>query len=97
MAYYIKVTEAVASKMGLTAIRNKTADGNYLLWQADVQSVQGDTIFERAQTLGGVALTPQEAREETDGVYSPVQVHTPLEYGGGYEKVVESNVEEESV
>lgn len=31
--------------MGLTSIRNKTADGNYLLWQADVLRFPGDDIF----------------------------------------------------
>jgi len=36
MAFYIKVTKEVADALDLTAIRNKTADGNVLLWQADV-------------------------------------------------------------
>ena len=35
MAFYIKVTKEVADRLHLTGIRNKTADGNVLLWQAD--------------------------------------------------------------
>ena len=40
MAFYVKVTKQVADKMSLTAIRNKTADGNVLLWQADLKVIQ---------------------------------------------------------
>ena len=36
MAFYIKVTREVADKLGVAGIRNSTADGNVLLWQADV-------------------------------------------------------------
>lgn len=82
MAYYIKVTRAVAAELGLTAVRNKTADGNVLLWQADVARMPGGTVFERAQHVGGVALTPQEAKRETVGTDNPVQVVTPVAFGG---------------
>ena len=34
MAFYIKVTREVADKLGVAGIRNSTADGNVLLWQA---------------------------------------------------------------
>ena len=34
MAFYIKVTKEVADRLHLTDIRNRTADGNVLLWQA---------------------------------------------------------------
>lgn len=80
MAYYVKVTKQVADKMGLTAIRNMTADGNVLLWQADLNQIEGDTIFDRAARVGGVALTPQSARLETDGMDNPAEVTTPDEY-----------------
>lgn len=80
MAFYIKVTKQVADKMNLTAIRNKTADGNVLLWQADLNRIEGDTIFDRATRVGGVALTPQAARLETDGTETPAEVTTPDEY-----------------
>ena len=80
MAYYVKVTKQVSDKMNLTAIRNKTADGNVLLWQADLNRIEGDTIFDRATRVGGVALTPQAARLETDGIENPAEVTTPDEY-----------------
>lgn len=80
MAFYIKVTKQVADKMGLTAIRNMTADGNVLLWQADLNRIEGDTIFDRAAHVGGAALTPQAARLETDGTETPAEVTTPDEY-----------------
>lgn len=80
MAYYVKVTKQVADKMGLTSIRNMTADGNVLLWQSDLNRIEGDTIFDRAAHVGGVALTPQAARLETDGMDNPAEVTTPDEY-----------------
>lgn len=82
MAYYIKVTKEVAESMGLTSVRNKTKDDNCLLWQADVARYPGATIFERAAYVGGVALTPQAAKAETDGVDNPASVHTPVVFGG---------------
>lgn len=80
MAFYIKVTRQVADKLGLTEIRNKTADGNVLLWQADVSRFEGDTVFDRAGKIGGVCLYPQQAKEEIDGTDNPVPVTTPDEY-----------------
>jgi hypothetical protein len=80
MAFYIKVTKEVADALGLTAIRNKTADGNVLLWQADVAGFPGDTVFERAAEVGGACLIPQQAKGEIDGTESPVEVSTPDKY-----------------
>lgn len=80
MAFYIKVTKEVSDALGLTAIRNTTADGNVLLWQADVAHFTGDTIFDRAAVVGGVCLTPQQAKAEIEGVENPVQVNTPDKY-----------------
>ena len=39
MANYVKVTPAVANKLGVDKIRYKVADGNYLLWQCDLTCV----------------------------------------------------------
>ena len=61
MAFYIKVTREVADKLGVAGIRNSTADGNVLLWQADVAGFPGDTVFDRAAVVGGVCLSPQQA------------------------------------
>ena len=80
MAFYIKVTKQVADKLQLAEIRNKTADGNVLLWQADVARFAGDTVFDRARAVGGVCLSPQAAKEEIDGTDSPVLVFTPEGY-----------------
>lgn len=80
MALYIKVTKQVADKLNLTTIRNRTADGNVLLWQADLDRIEGDTIFERAEKVGGRAISAQTAKEETDGTETPVEVYTPDEY-----------------
>lgn len=80
MAFYIKVTKQVADKLGVAGIRNSTADGNVLLWQADVAGFPGDTVFDRAAVVGGVCLSPQQAKGEIDGVEYSVEVTTPPEY-----------------
>ena len=80
MAFYIKVTREVADKLGVAGIRNSTADGNVLLWQADVAGFPGDTVFDRAAVVGGVCLSPQQAKGEIDGVEDPVEGTTPPEY-----------------
>lgn len=80
MAFYIKVTKQVADALKLTAIRSKTADGNVLLWQADIAGIPGDTVFERTAEVGGVCLSPQDAKTEIEGTDNPVQVSTPEQY-----------------
>ena len=77
MAYYIKVRPEVADYLKLTTDRNRTADGNYLLWQADVARFPGDTISERAAYAGGVDLSAQAARQETDGTDHPAKTTLP--------------------
>lgn len=77
MAFYIKVTKEVAEYLKVTSERNRTKDGNILLWQADVARFPGDTVFERAAYAGGVALTAQAAKLETDGTEYPAQVAVP--------------------
>lgn len=80
MAFYVKVTKEVADYLGVTDIRNKTADGNVLLWQADLNRIPGETIFERAQSVGGVCLQPIQAKAEIDGTDTPAEVYTPEQY-----------------
>lgn len=80
MAFYIKVTKEVADALGVTSIRNRTADGCVLLWQADLDRIEGDTIDMRAAKVGGKALDRDAARLETDGTDYPAEVYTPDEY-----------------
>lgn len=77
MAKYIKTTKAVADYLGVTADRNRTADGNYLLWQADVARFPGETVEQRAAHAGGVAISNSQGRQEIDGTDHPAEVHTP--------------------
>ena len=78
MAFYIKVRKEVADHLKVTTERNRTKDGAVLLWQADVARFPGDTIFDRAAYAGGTALTPQAAKEETDGrVKHPAPFNLP--------------------
>lgn len=96
MAYYIKVTRKVADALQLTPLRNKTADGCVLLWQADVDRIKGKTIQERATNVGGALLTPYQAKDETDGTAAyPAEVFTPVAYGGTGKPEV--TVEQETV
>lgn len=80
MAFYVKATKEVADYLGVTDIRNRTADGNVLLWQADLNRIPGETIFERAQSVGGVCLQPAQAKAEIEGADGPAEVHTPDAY-----------------
>lgn len=92
MAYYIKVAKLVADKIGAPVEnRNKTADGNILLWQADLNIIPGETIFDRAAFVGGVAMPGQSAKAEIDGTaVPPAEVTIPEYY---QDKVVESPTE----
>lgn len=92
MAYYIKVAKQVADKIGAPVEnRNKTADGNILLWQADLNIIPGETIFDRAAFVGGVAMPGQSAKAEIDGTaVPPAEVTIPEYY---QDKVVESPTE----
>ena len=81
MAYYIKVTKQVADKIGAPVEnRNKTADGNILLWQADLNTIPGETIFDRAGYVGGVAMNARDAKAEIDGSDEPAEVTVPDRY-----------------
>lgn len=92
MAYYIKVAKLVADKIGAPVEnRNKTADGNILLWQADLNIIPGETIDDRAAYVGGKAMPGQLAKTEIDGTaVQPEKVTIPEYY---QDKVVESPAE----
>ena len=80
MAFYIKVTKEVADSLKLTDLRNQTADGGVLLWQADIAGFEGDTILDKAKVVGGVCLTAQQAKGEIDGTVDPAKVVTPTNF-----------------
>lgn len=77
MAFYIKTRLEVAEYLKVTSERNRTADGNILLWQADVLRFPGDTVLDKAKYAGGVALTAPQAKQETEGTEYPVAVRLP--------------------
>ena len=68
MARYIKVNPKVARHLRLENDRNQVADGNYLLWQADMLAfgrlIEMPSILAQ---IGGLSLQAHEAREEQDG------------------------------
>ncbi len=68
MARYIKANPLVAKFLHLEEVRNTVKDGNYLLWQADMQQFGPlSTLSSILEQIGGIVLTPHEAREEQDG------------------------------
>lgn len=96
MAFYIKVRVEVAEYLKVTSERNRTADGNILLWQADVLRFPGDTVLDKAKYAGGVALTAPQAKQETDGTEHPVEVRLPEWLKPAEEVTVVEEVTEEN-
>lgn len=68
MARYIKANPKVARHLRLENDRNQVADGNYLLWQADMLAFGRLTELPSILAqIGGISLQAHEAREEQDG------------------------------
>lgn len=68
MARYIKANSKVAEHLNLTGVRNRLADGNYLLWQADMLAFgRPSELPQILERIEGIALQAHEAREEQDG------------------------------
>ena len=65
MANYFKVNEKVAKYLDLKDERNKSKDGNYILWQSDMKRL--GAIEYAVQITGAAVLTPREARMEFYG------------------------------
>lgn len=84
MPYYVKVTPKVREKILPDYVNKpKSKDGNYLLFQADLIGVEGNTLQERVDHVGGALLTPDECKAERLGtVETPAECYTPAEYGG---------------
>ena len=71
---YFKVNKKVAEYLGLTQDRNKTADGAYIIWVADLNRL--GSIGNKSAILadiGGIELTPKETLDEIKGI-----TNTPL-------------------
>lgn len=69
MPYYVKANKLVANYLGKSQERNQLKDGNYLLWQADLQPFGSlSRLQDIAKEIGGLLLTSAQAREEQDGV-----------------------------
>lgn len=81
MAYYVKVKPSVRDRILPKYITGtKAADGNIILFQSDLNSVDGLTLSDRAAAVGGVLLTPQEAKQEIDGTCEhPAECYDPEE------------------
>lgn len=96
MAYYIKVAKKVAEKIGAPVEnRNITSDGNILLWQADLNIIPGETIFDRAAFVGGVAMMAVQAKAEIVGTSDPAEVTIPEYYQDPEPEVPETELPEE--
>lgn len=104
MADWIKVRPNVAKILGLEC-RGKTADGNYLLWQADLQNIDGVWGYPvNAERVGGVIMNHNQAGQEHHGELStPLPEPTDEKYREGMaetepplEPETETAAEEES-
>ena len=65
MANYFKVNKKVAEYLNLKNERNKSNDGNYILWLSDMKRL--GAIEYAVQITGAAVLTPREARMEFYG------------------------------
>lgn len=71
---YYKANKKVAEYLQLTAERNETRDGNYILWVADINRFGSlANIGEILANIGAVAIHPKDVRDELLGV-----TNTPL-------------------
>ena len=76
MANYFKVNEKVAEYLDLKNERNKSNDGNYILWLSDMKRL--GAIEYAVQITGAAVLTPREAKMEFYGE-SCKPLGTPLD------------------
>lgn len=89
MKYYVKVTKQVAEKIIRSGVPlTMTSDGNCLLYQSELNGVDGMNLNERAAKVGGSLVVESDALAEINGTTdTPAYCYTPVEYGGdGYTK-----------
>lgn len=93
MGYYVKVTKEVAEQILAKGVKaTQTKDGNCLLWQSELNGLEGANLSERAANVGGALLSASEAKNETEGTGNGAYCFTPVSYGGeGDTRKVELN------
>ena len=86
MKYYVKVTKQVAETIIQSGVPlTMTSDGNCLLYQSELNDVEGVNLNERADNVGGTLVAETGALAEINGTTdTPAYCYTPVKYGGGY-------------
>ncbi len=84
MKYYVKVTKQVAEKIIRSGVPlTMTSDGNCLLYQSELNGVDGVNLNERAANVGGSLIAESDALAEIKGTTdAPASCYTPVEYSG---------------
>lgn len=84
MKYYVKVTKQVAETIIRSGVPlTMTSDGNCLLYQSELNGVDGVNLNERAANVGGSLVAESDALAEINGTTDiPAYCYTPVEYGG---------------
>lgn len=84
MKYYVKVTKQVAEKTIRSGVPlTMTSDGNCLLYQSELNGVDGVNLNERAANVGGSLIVESDALAEINGTTdAPASCYTPVAYGG---------------
>ena len=84
MKYYVKVTKQVAEKIIRSGVPlTMTSDGNCLLYQSELNGVDGVNLNERVANVGGSLVVESDALAEIKGTTdTPASCYTPVEFGG---------------
>lgn len=84
MKYYVKVTKQVAEKIIRSGVPlTMTSDGNCLLYQSELNDVDGVNLNERAANVGGSLIAEGDALAGINGTTdTPAYCYTPVEFGG---------------
>lgn len=88
MKYYVKVTNQVAEKIIRSGVPlTMTSDGNCLLYQSELNGVDGVNLNERAANVGGSLIVESDALAEINGTTdAPASCYTPVAYGSEGDK-----------
>lgn len=84
MKYYVKVTKQVAERIIRSGVPlTMTSDGNCLLYQSELNGVDGVNLNERSANVGGSLVAESDALAEINGTTdTPAYCYTPVKYGG---------------